>query len=97
MVHVIRIYHDAGQQNIKNREDFTAGMNTASFRETCQWLKFPLYGIRAQSGVSPVVGLLTLAIAVNRMPRNRLPRIMKHYSPSGRRNHGRPLKRLLDT
>ena len=34
---------------------------------------------------------------VNRMPRNRLPRIMKHYSPIGRRNHGRPLKRLLDT
>ena len=34
---------------------------------------------------------------VNRMPRNRLPRIMKHYSPFGRRNCGRPLKRLLDT
>jgi len=34
---------------------------------------------------------------VNRMPRNRLPRVMKHYSPNGRRNHGRPLKRLLDT
>jgi hypothetical protein len=34
---------------------------------------------------------------VNRMPRNRLTRIMKHYSPTGRRNHGRPLKRLLDT
>jgi len=34
---------------------------------------------------------------VSRMPRNRLPRIMKHYSPTGRRNHGRPLKRLLDT
>jgi hypothetical protein len=33
---------------------------------------------------------------VNRMPRNRLPRVMKHYSPTGRRNHGRPLKRLLD-
>jgi hypothetical protein len=33
---------------------------------------------------------------VNRMPRNRLLRIMKHYSPTGRRNHGRPLKRLLD-
>jgi len=31
------------------------------------------------------------------MPRNRLPRVMKHYSPAGRRNHGRPLKRLLDT
>jgi hypothetical protein len=36
-------------------------------------------------------------IHVNRMPRNRLPRIMKHYSPTGRRNHGRPLKRLLET
>jgi len=35
---------------------------------------------------------------VNRMPRNRLPRILiKPYSPSGRRNHGRLLKRLLDT
>jgi hypothetical protein len=34
---------------------------------------------------------------VNRMPCNRLPRIMKHYSPNGRRYHGRPLKRLPDT
>jgi len=34
---------------------------------------------------------------VNRIPRNRLPRVMKYYSPTGRRNHGRPLKRLLDT
>ena len=34
---------------------------------------------------------------VNRMPRNRLPRVMKHNSATGRRNHGRPLKRLLDT
>jgi hypothetical protein len=34
---------------------------------------------------------------VNRMPRNILPRVMKHYSPTGRRNHGRLLKRLLDT
>jgi hypothetical protein len=34
---------------------------------------------------------------VNRMPRNRLPRVIKLYSPTGRRNHGRPLKRLLDT
>ena len=34
---------------------------------------------------------------VNRMPRDRLPRIMKRYSPTGRRNRGRPLKRLLDT
>jgi hypothetical protein len=34
---------------------------------------------------------------VNRMPRNRLSRVMKRYSPNGRRNHGRPLKILLDT
>jgi hypothetical protein len=33
---------------------------------------------------------------VNRMPSNRLPRVMKHDSPNGRRNRGRPLKRLLD-
>ena len=143
----------------------------ASFRETCQWLKFPLNGLRAQSTVSPVVGLLPFASGpaclalpvllygsetwaikatdarritaaemkymrrtagytctdyktnpqtakelkitpildklleykrswiqhVNRMLRNRLPRVMKYYSPAGRRNHGRPLNRLLDT
>jgi hypothetical protein len=34
---------------------------------------------------------------INRMPRNRLPRVMKHYSITGKRNHGRPLKRLLNT
>jgi hypothetical protein len=34
---------------------------------------------------------------VNRMPRNTLPKIMKRYSPNGRRNNGRPLKRLRDT
>ena len=34
---------------------------------------------------------------VNRIPRNRSPRVMKHYSPTGRRNYDRPLKRLLDT
>jgi len=32
----------------------------ASFRETCQWLKFPLNGLRAQSRISPMVGLLPL-------------------------------------
>jgi hypothetical protein len=34
---------------------------------------------------------------VNRMPRNRLPRLMKHNCPAGRGDHGRPLNRLLDT
>jgi hypothetical protein len=32
---------------------------------------------------------------VNRIPRNRLPRLIKKI-PKGRRNQGRPLKRLLD-
>ena len=36
-------------------------------------------------------------IQVNRMSRNRLPRVMKYNSPTGRRNHGRPLNRLLET
>jgi len=31
------------------------------------------------------------------MPRNILPRVMKYYCPTGRRDHGRHLKRLLDT
>jgi hypothetical protein len=34
---------------------------------------------------------------LNRKPRNRLPRVMKHYYPTGSRNYGRPIKRLLDT
>jgi hypothetical protein len=34
---------------------------------------------------------------VNRMPHNKLPRVMKLSYPNGRRNHGRPLKRLVDT
>ena len=34
---------------------------------------------------------------VNRMPGNGLPRVMKHYCPTGKRNYGRPLKRLVDT
>jgi hypothetical protein len=34
---------------------------------------------------------------VNRMSRNRLPRVMKHCCVTVRRNHRRTLKRLLDT
>jgi hypothetical protein len=34
---------------------------------------------------------------VNRMPGNRLPRVMKHYCLTGKWNQGKPLKRLLDT
>jgi hypothetical protein len=34
---------------------------------------------------------------VNKMPHNTLCRVIKVYSPTGRRNHSRTLKRLLDT
>jgi hypothetical protein len=34
---------------------------------------------------------------VNRVSRHRFPWVKKHYSPNGRRNYGRPLKRLLVT
>ena len=63
----------------------------ASSHETCQWLKFPPNGLRAQSSLSPVVGLLPSVSGLA------CSRVMKRYSPTGRRNHGRPLKRLLDT
>jgi len=33
---------------------------------------------------------------INKMPRNRLPKLIKNYRPEERRNQGRPLKRLLD-
>jgi len=34
---------------------------------------------------------------INKILRNRLSRVMKHYSPYGRRNRDIPLKTLLDT
>jgi hypothetical protein len=34
---------------------------------------------------------------VNRMPRNVLPSVMKQYFPTGKRNQGTLLKRLLDS
>ena len=36
-------------------------MCPASFRETCQWLKFPLNGLGVQSSASPAVGSLPVA------------------------------------
>jgi hypothetical protein len=32
---------------------------------------------------------------INKMPRNRLPSILKNYRPTGRRNQGRPLERCF--
>ena len=42
-------------------EQFRSNVSRSLFRETCQWLKFPLNGLQAQSRVSPAVGLLPLA------------------------------------
>jgi len=50
----------------------------ASFRETCRWLKFPLNGLRAQSRVSPVVGLLPLASGLTCSGMAFPPFLMKH-------------------
>jgi hypothetical protein len=33
---------------------------------------------------------------VNRMPHNRLPRLINYYTPKVRTKQGRPLKRLLE-
>jgi hypothetical protein len=33
---------------------------------------------------------------INRIPHNRLPTILKKFRQTGRRNLGRPLKRLID-
>jgi hypothetical protein len=33
---------------------------------------------------------------VNQMPSNRLPRLIKNYTPKGKRHQGRPLKKFLD-
>jgi hypothetical protein len=56
--------------------------------------------IAKESKITPILDKLLEYkrnwIHVNKMPRNRLPRVMKHYSSTGRRNHGRPFKRLLD-
>jgi hypothetical protein len=37
-----------------------------------------------------------LFATINRMPHNRLPIIIKNLRPNGRRNQGKPLKRLSD-
>ena len=69
----------------------------------CTWTDYKTNGqIAKELKITPILDKLleykrSGIQNVNRMPRNRLPRVMKHYSPTGRRNHGRPLKRLLDT
>jgi len=63
---------------------------------------FSLWTGMFRDGISSIPGETVISLwLIHRdtlwMPRNRLPRVMKYYSPTGRRNHGRPSKRLLDT
>jgi len=56
-----------------------------------------ILGVEYKSFSSSLCNLLQSPVRnwiqhVNRMPRDRLPRKMKHYSPTGRRNRGRPLE-----
>jgi ABC-type nickel/cobalt efflux system permease component RcnA len=56
-----------------------------------------MYFISAAVILLVSLALIVQVLRLNRLPRNRLPRVMKRYSPTGRRNHDRPFKRLLDT
>jgi len=72
----------------------TAGYTWTDYRTNAQ--------IAKELKITPIVDKLqeyerSWIQHVNRMSRNRLPMVMKHNCPTGRRNHGRPLKRLLDT
>jgi hypothetical protein len=50
-------------------------------------------GIKNNNSFGQITGIQEkLNTTINRMPRNRLPRVMKHYCPTGRRNYGRPLR-----
>jgi len=69
----------------------------------CTWTDYKTNGqITKELKITPILDKLmeykrNWIQHVNRMPRNRLPRVMKHYCPTVRRNNGRPLKRLLET
>ena len=63
----------------------------------CSWGWANLSPEKWRANLTRLINENLLQQHVNWMPRNRLPRVMKHYSPTGRRNHGRPLKRLLVT
>jgi hypothetical protein len=55
-------------------------------------------GVKNNINFGKITGIQEkLDTTCKKMPRNRLPRVKKYYSTTGRRNHGRPLIRLLDT
>jgi hypothetical protein len=68
----------------------------------CTWIDYKSNtGIAKELNINPVLEKVqdyrrNGIQHVNRMAYNRLPRKVKYYRPKGRRNQGRPLKRLLD-
>ena len=66
------------------------------------WTDYKIYTeIAKELNISPVLDKIQVYRRnwlehINRMPRNRLPRIPKNYRPKGRRNQGRSLNILLD-
>ena len=81
----------------------TAGFTWADYRTNAQIAKeIKITQIAKEINITQILDKLleykrSWIQHVNTMPRNRLPRVMKHFCPTGRRNHGRPLQRLLDT
>jgi len=63
----------------------------------CRVLFEKLPGLQLVKKFPAFHGTRRFITALTSFRRNRLPRVMKHYFPTGRRNHGRPLKRLQDT
>jgi hypothetical protein len=59
----------------------------------------PTAGLTCSGPVTHSGEILTTGNSHGKKPDRfaRLPRVMKYYSPTGRRNHGRPLKGLPDT
>jgi len=55
------MFHAVGPLVDPFRSHVSRSLFKGLLRETCQWLKFPLNGLRTQSSVSPAVGLLPLA------------------------------------
>ena len=81
----------------------TAEMRYMTRRVGCTWTDYRTNTqITKELKITPILDKLLeykrkWVQRIHRMPRNRLPRVMKHYSPTGRRNYGRLSKRLLDT
>jgi len=80
-----------------------AGMKYVRRTVGCTWTDYKTNTqITEELKITPILGKLleykrNWIQQLNRIPRNRLPRVMKHYFPVSRGNYGRPLKRLLDT